>query len=166
MLLDLVLAGLIIFAIAQGFNRGLLPTLFSVVGYLGGGVIGLFVAKNFTGDWSGLASIVGIYLVAIFAGAQLGMFAMQKVGAGIHRKILFGPFKFLDSVLGGALALLQIVIFAAVVLTLLDYLPWELPHQLIKDSRIYENVSGFNLLSFQISDLLQSVSSHLDQLKS
>jgi hypothetical protein len=91
---------------------------------------------------------------------------MRKVGAGIHKKILFGPFKFLDSVLGGALALIQVAIFAAIVLTVIDYSPWELPHQLIEDSRIYESVSGFNLLAFQISDLLQSVSSHLDQLKS
>jgi uncharacterized membrane protein required for colicin V production len=166
MLLDLFLIGLIIIAIAQGFNRGLLPTLLSVIGYLGGGVAGLFIAKNLTGDWSGLISIVGLYLFAIFAGAQIGMFIMGKVGAGIHKRILFGPFKFLDSVLGGALALIQVAIFAAIVLTVIDYLPWELPHQLIEDSRVYESVSGFSLLSFQISDLLQSVSSHLDQLKS
>ena len=166
MLLDLILAGLIIFAIAQGFNRGLMPTLLSVIGYLGGGVAGLYGAKYLTSDWSGLTSIIALYLFAIFAGAQLGMFVMRKVGAGIHKKILFGPFKFLDSVLGGALALIQVAIFAAIVLTVIDYSPWELPHQLIEDSRIYESVSGFNLLAFQISDLLQSVSSHLDQLKS
>ena len=79
MILDLILAGLIIFAIAQGFNRGLLPTLFALIGYLGGGVVGLFAAKEFSGDWSGVVSIVALYLVAIFAGAQLGSWLMAKI---------------------------------------------------------------------------------------
>ena len=166
MILDLILAGLIIFAIAQGFNRGLLPTLFALIGYLGGGVAGLFAAKELSGDWSGVVSIVGLYLVAIFAGAQIGSWLMTKVGAGFRKRILLGPLRFLDSFLGSALALIQVAIFAAIVLTIIDYLPWELPQNLIEDSRIYESVAGFNLLSFQIEDLLQSVSSHLDQLKS
>ena len=166
MILDLILAGLIIFAIAQGFNRGLLPTFFALIGYLGGGVVGVFAAKEFSGDWSGVVSIVALYLVAIFAGAQLGSWLMAKVGAGFRKRVLFGPLKFLDSVLGGALALIQVAIFATVVLTIINYLPWGLPHDLIEDSRIYESVAGFNLLSFQIEDLLRSASSHLDQLKS
>jgi hypothetical protein len=91
---------------------------------------------------------------------------MAKVGTGFRKQILLGPLKFLDSILGGALALIQVAIFVAIVLTIINYLPWELPHNLIEDSRIYESVAGFNLLSFQIEDLLQSVSSHLDQLKS
>jgi hypothetical protein len=166
MILDLILAGLIIFAIAQGFNRGLLSTLFALIGYLGGGVIGLFAAKEFSSDWIGVVSIVGFYLVAIFAGAQLGSWLSAKVGSGFRKRLLLGPLKFFDSVLGGALALIQTAIFAAIVLTIINYLPWELPNNLIEDSRIYESVDGFNLLSFQIEDLLESVSLHLDQLKS
>ena len=166
MILDLILASLIIFAIAQGFNRGLLPTLFALIGYLGGGLLGIFAAKEFSGDWNGVLSIVGLYLVAMFAGAQFGSWLMAKVGAGFRNRVLFGPLKFLDSVLGGALALIQVTIFAAIVLTIINYLPWELPHNLIEDSRIYESAAGFNLLSFRIEDLLESVSSHLDQLKS
>ncbi|MFZ8872115.1 MAG: CvpA family protein [Candidatus Nanopelagicaceae bacterium] len=166
MILDLILAGLIIFAIAQGFNRGLLPTLFALIGYLGGGVIGLLAAKELSSDWSGVVSIVGFYLFAIFAGSQLGSWLMAKVGSGLRKRLLLGPLKFLDSVLGGGLALIQTAIFAALVLTIINYLPWELPNNLIEDSRIYESVAGFNLLSFQIEDLLESVSSHLDQLKS
>ena len=91
---------------------------------------------------------------------------MAKVGAGLHKRVLFGPFKFLDSILGGLLALIQVAIIAVVALTVIDYLPWELPHELIDASRIYSAIADFNLRSFQIADLLGSVSSHLDQLKS
>jgi uncharacterized membrane protein required for colicin V production len=166
MILDLILAGLMIIAIAQGFNRGLIPTLFAVLGYLGGGLLGLFAAKEITSDWSGLVTVIVTYLVAIFAGAQLGSYLATKVGAGIRKQVLFGPFKFLDSILGGALALLQIVILAAIVIKIVDYLPWKIPHNIIADSEIYQYFSGLNLLAFQISDLLKSVSSHLDQLRS
>ena len=166
MILDLILAGLIIFSVAQGFNRGLIPTIFALIGYLGGGVLGLFAAKELTNSWDGIISLVGLYLVAIFAGAQIGSWAMAKFGAGFRKRALFGPLKFLDSILGGALALIQLAIFAAIVLTIINYLPWSLPNSLIKDSQIYETFAGFNLLSFQIADLLESVSSHLDRLKS
>ena len=166
MILDLVLTGLIIFAIAQGFNRGFIPSLFALFGYFGGGALGFVAAKEFSSEWNGVISIVGLYLVAIFTGAQLGSWLMAKFGKGFRKGVLFGPFKFLDSLLGGALALIQVAIFAAIVLTIINYLPWDLPHSLIEESRIYESVSGFNLLSFQIEDLLQSISSHLDQLKS
>lgn len=166
MILDLILAGLMIIAIAQGFNRGLIPTLFAVLGYLGGGILGLFAAKEITSDWQGLVTVIITYLVAIFAGAQLGSFLAAKGGSSVRKQVLFGPFKFLDSILGGALALLQVVILAAIVVTILDYLPWKAPHTIIEDSRIYQYFSDLNLLAFQISDLLKSVSSHLDQLKS
>ena len=166
MILDLILGGLLIFAIAQGFNRGLVPTLFAILGYLGGGALGLIAAKEFSSEWRGLVSIILLYLFAIFAGAQFGSWAMGKIGSGIHKRFLFGPFKFLDSILGGLLALAQFVIVSVVVLTVIDYLPWKLPHELISGSRIYAATADLNLLSFQISDLLKSVSSHLDQLKS
>ena len=166
MILDLILAGVIIFAIAQGFNRGLVPTLFAVIGYLGGGALGIFVAREVSIDWVGITSTVALYLFAIFAGAQIGSWFMAKFGKGFRKRVLFGPFKFLDSLLGGALALVQVVIFAVIVLKIIDFLPWEFAHNLIADSRIYESVSGFNLLSFRIEDLLQSISSHLDRLKS
>jgi uncharacterized membrane protein required for colicin V production len=166
MILDLVLTGLIIFAIAQGFNRGLIPSLFAFIGYFGGGALGFVAAKEFSSEWNGVISIVSLYLVAIFTGAQFSSWLMAKFGKGLRKGVLFGPFKFLDSLLGGALALIQVAIFAAIVLTIINYLPWGLPHSLIVESRIYESISGFNLLSFQIEDLLQSISSHLDQLKS
>lgn len=166
MILDLILAGLVIFAIAQGFNRGLIPTIFGLIGYLGGGVLGVIVAKELTNSWEGIISLVGIYLVATFAGSQIGSLVMTKFGAGFRRRALFGPLKFLDSILGGALALVQIAIFAAIVLTIINYLPWALPNSLIEDSQIYQRFASFNLLSFQTADLLGLISSHLDQLKS
>ena len=166
MILDLVIAGLAIIAIAIGYNRGLIATLLSFIGYVGGGVGGLFLAERYSHSITTAVPTIAIYLFAIFLGANIGRFILGKIGAGIRKTILFGPFKFLDSILGGALSLLQLAIFVVVVLTIARYLPWSLPKNVIDKSEIYARFSNINLLSFQISDLLKSVSLHLDQLKS
>jgi len=165
-ILDIALLVIGIIAIATGYNRGALATLFSLIGYLGGGVAGFAAANWYTADWKGLTSIIFVYLFGIFAGANLGKLILEKTGIGIHKRILFGPFKFVNAVLGAGLSLAQVVIIAFVVITLIDYLPWELPHSIIEGSKVYKEIGDFNLLSFQISDLLKSTSLRWDQLRS
>ena len=166
MILDIALLAIGIIAIATGYNRGALATIFSIVGYLGGGVAGFAIANWYTAEWKGLIAVIALHLFGIFAGANLGRWILNKTGIGIHKRILFGPFKFVNAVLGGVLSLAQAALIAFVVLTLINYLPWQLPHSIIEGSKVYEQIGSFNLLSFQISDLLKSTSLRLDQLGS
>ena len=166
MVLDVGLILIVIVAIATGYNRGALATVFSIVGYVGGGVAGFAAANWYTSEWKGLASIIALHLFGIFLGASIGRWVLEKIGIGIHKRILFGPFKFLNAIGGATLSLAQAALAAFVIITLIDYLPWEIPHSIIKESKVYEEISDFNLLSFQISDLLRSTSLRWDQLKS
>jgi hypothetical protein len=165
-ILDIALLTLGIIAIATGYNRGALATVFSIVGYVGGGVAGFVAANWYTSDWKGLASIIALHLFGIFLGASIGRWILEKTGIGIHKRILFGPFKFINSLGGAILSLAQAALAAFVIITLIDYLPWQIPHSIIQESKVYEEISDFNLLSFQISDLLRSTSLRWDQLKS
>ncbi len=166
MLLDIALIIIGIIAIASGYNRGALATIFSIIGYVGGGVGGFALANWYSAEWKGLVSIIALHLFGIFAGANIGRWILSKTGIGIHKRILFGPFKFINAVLGAALSLAQTALIAFVALTLINYLPWDLPHSIIEGSQVYEEIGSFNLLSFQISDLLKSTSLRLDQLGS
>ena len=166
MILDIALLIAGIIAIATGYNKGALATLFSIIGYVGGGVAGFAAANWYTGEWKGLASIIALHLIGIFLGASAGKWFLEKTGVGIHKRILFGPLKFLNPIGGATLSLAQAVLAAFVIITLIDYLPWNLPHSLIENSKVYKEISDFNLLSFQISDLLRSTSLRWDQLKS
>jgi hypothetical protein len=166
MILDIALLAIGIIAIATGYNRGGIATLFSIIGYFGGGVAGFAAANWYTADWKGLTSIIFLHLLGIFAGANLGKFILEKTGIGIHKRVLFGPFKFANALLGSVLSLAQVTIIAFVIITLVNYLPWELPSTIIDGSKVYKEISNFNLLSFQISDLLKSTSLRWDQLKS
>jgi hypothetical protein len=160
----LLIAGII--AIATGYNRGALATLLTIIGYVGGGVAGFAAANWYTGEWKGLAQIIALHLIGIFLGASAGKWILEKTGVGIHNRILVGPLKFLNSIGGATLSLAQAVLAAIVIITLIDYLPGNLPHSIIENSKIYKEISDFNLLSFQISDLLKSTSLRWDQLKS
>ena len=166
MILDIALLIAGIIAIATGYNRGALATLLSIIGYVGGGVAGFAAAHWYTGEWKGLASIIALHLIGIFLGASAGKWFLEKTGVGIHKRILFGPLKFLNSIGGATLSLAQAALAAFVIITLIDYLPWALPHSLIENSKVYKEISDFNLLSFQISDLLKSTSLRWDQLRS
>ena len=166
MILDIALLVVAIIAIATGYNRGALATLLSILGYFGGGVAGFALANWYSQGWKGLTAIIFLHLFAIFAGANLGRWILEKSGIGIHKRILFGPFKFINSIFGAALSLAQAALAAYVVITLIKYLPWQLPDSIIGSSNLYREIADFNLLSFQISDLLKSTSLRWDQLRS
>jgi hypothetical protein len=166
LILDIALLGVAIIAIATGYNRGALATLLSILGCFGGGVAGFALANWYIAEWKGLTAIIFLHLFAIFAGANLGRWALGKSGIGIHKRILFGPFKFINSIFGAALSLAQVALIAYVVITLIKYLPWQLPDSIIGSSNLYREIADFNLLSFQISDLLKSTSLRWDQLRS
>ena len=165
MILDLILIGGAVISIGIGYAKGFISSLLSLIGYFGGAVAALYAAMRLTQTWNG-TSVVLVYLLAILLGATLGREVLSRIGRGIHKKFLFGPFGFIDSLVGGLLSLLQFALLSYVALTVARYMPANIAEQWISQSKIYRQVSDFNLLSFQISDLLKSISSHLDQLKS
>jgi hypothetical protein len=165
-ILDIALLIIAFIAVATGYNHGAVATIFSIIGYVGGGVAGFAAANWFTSDWKVLPKIIALHLLGIFLGASAGRWIFEKTGIGIHKRILVGPFKFINAILGAALSFTQAALASFVIITLIDYLPWQIPHSIIKESVVYKEIADFNLLSFQISDLLRSTSLRWDQLKS
>jgi hypothetical protein len=79
MILDIALIVFGIIAIATGYNRGALATLFSIVGYFGGGVAGFALVNWYTSEWKGLVSIIALHLFGIFAGANVGRWILWTI---------------------------------------------------------------------------------------
>ena len=140
MILDVTLLVLSIIAITIGYNRGALATLFSLIGYLGGGVVGFAAANWYTVDWKDLTSIIFLHLFGIFAGANLGKFILEKSGIVIHSKILFGPFKLLNSILGALIFFTQFAILIIAVLTIALQLPFEIIQFVTEGSQVLEKI--------------------------
>jgi len=133
----LVIAALTAFS---GFKNGLLQSVFKTVGYIAGGVLGLAIALEVVKNWQSNFAKIGAALVLIFLLAGIGEYLLGKIGLGIHKKILFGPFKLIDSLLGAALSLIRTVVVIYLVAILLIASPWSWADKNIKDSKFYATI--------------------------
>jgi len=121
----------------SGFRNGLLQSLFKTIGYIAGGVLGLAISLEFVKNWQSNFAKVGAVLVFIFLIAGIGEYLLGKIGVGIHKKILFGPLKLIDSLLGALLSLLRTTVLVYLTAILLIASPWQWADTNIKESKFY-----------------------------
>ena len=136
------LAVLVIAALTaiSGFRSGLLQSIFKTVGYIAGGVLGLAISLEVVKNWQSNFAKVGAALLLIFLLAGIGEFLLGKIGLGIHKKILFGPFKLADSLLGAALSLIRTIVVIYLVAILLIASSWSWADKNIQSSNFYTTI--------------------------
>lgn len=137
MFVDIALVLLALGAIKRGYSNGFLATIFRTLGYIVGGVAGLYFSLQLVSSWGSLLKEIVAVLVAIFLGAQVGLFIFGKVAKFFHARILWKPLRAIDSIAGVALELTRIVIIGYLVLTTLLWSPWSPVKTQINDSQIY-----------------------------
>ncbi len=137
---DLIVLAISILTAISGFRNGLLQSIFKTVGYIAGGVLGLAISLEVIKNWQSTFAKVGAALVLIFLLAGIGEYLLGKVGLGIHKKILFGPFKLINSLLGALLSLLRTAVLVYSTAILLIASPWQWADSNIKDSKFYTYV--------------------------
>ena len=159
---DLIVILILFIAFYGGYRNGLIKSIFTTVGYIAGGVLGLAAAVNYLSTWQSELQKVGLALLAILLGATLGEFLLGKIGS-LFRKVLFvPPFKFIDSLLGAGLSVTRAAFVLYVVATLLVVSSWSLADEQIKPSKVYTYTeshlpSVMKELRAEVDDLLQEV---------
>jgi len=134
---DLIIILILFIAFYGGYKSGLIKSVFSTIGYIAGGVLGLAAAVNYLSTWQSELQKVGLALLAILFGATLGDFLLGKIGS-LFRKVLFvPPFKFIDSLLGAGLSVARAAFVLYLVATLLVVSSWSLADNYIKTSKVY-----------------------------
>ena len=94
---DFIVILILFIAFYGGYKNGLIKSIFSTIGYIAGGVLGLAGAVDYLSTWQNELQKVGLALIAILLGATLGEFLLGKIGS-LFRKVLFvPPFKLIDS---------------------------------------------------------------------
>ena len=137
MLVDIALGLLAFGAIKRGYSAGFLATIFRTLGYIIGGVGGLYYSLQLVATWdSPLRQVIAV-LVAIFLGAQVGLFVFGKAAKFFHARLLWKPLKAIDSLAGVALELGRVVVIVYLVLTTLLWSPWSQVKTQINESQIY-----------------------------
>ncbi len=135
---DFAVVLILFIAFFGGYKNGLIKSIFSTIGYIAGGVLGLAAAVNYLSTWQSELQKVGLALLAILLGATLGEFLLSKIGS-LFRKVLFvPPFKFIDSLLGAVIALIRTAFVLSLVVILLVFSSWSLADQYVSTSFVYQ----------------------------
>lgn len=148
-------------ALIRGYRAGLLSTFFSALGFIGGGFAGLFTAIHFVRPWHSNFNKFAVIIIAIFVGASIGEAIFKRFAKFFHGKILFGPFKWLDSILGAALSIARTLVMIFIVGKLLIAMPWGIGHNEIPQSALFTKIEKsapkltLNLHSLPSANLLK-----------
>ena len=140
---DIGLGILILLSFYRGYRAGFLKSIFSMIGYVGGGVLGLAISWNYLKDWDGVIQKFAALILAIAVGSAVGQMILIKFASFFHKKILFGPFKWLDSLLGAAFSVLRIALMAYLIAVVCLASPWQWADKNIPDSQIYQKIDAY-----------------------
>lgn len=155
---DLILAVLIVLAFVSGYRTGFIKSIFSMVGFVGGGVLGLALGWNFLQNWENVLAKFALLLLAISIGSTIGQWALIKFAKAFHSKILFGPFKWADSLLGAAFSLIRTLLMAYLVATICIATPWSWADENIPTSKIYQEIDSYT------PQIIKTVTDRVDSL--
>jgi len=136
---DVVFILALLLSFVQGYRAGFLTTIFTFVGYIGGGLLGLTIGLHHFHS-HGVSRFIYLFL-AVVIGSSLGEALFRSIGKLFHKKILFAPFSWIDSLLGAAFSILRTAIMLLVLGHLLLVTPWSWVHAIPK-SEIYSKLNA------------------------
>ena len=121
----------------SGFKNGFIQTVFKTIGYIAGGVAGVAIAVEVMSTWSNNVAKATGAIILILLLATVGEFILGKIGLGFRKVLLISPLKFLDSLLGAALAALRTVFITYLIAVILIATPWSIGDKHIASSQFY-----------------------------
>jgi len=141
---DWVFVAALLFAFVRGYRAGFLSTIFRAIGFIGGGLGGLYLGIAYLHKYSSGVLKFFLLFVAIAIMASVGEFLFKKFAELFHNTLLFGPFKWADSLLGAAFSVLRTLIMLVVLGHLLLITPWGWAVHEIPTSKIYKKIDSFS----------------------
>lgn len=159
MLVDIGIGVLAFLVFISGYRAGFIASLFALVGYVGGGLLGLELAIKVTHGWNSVPKVIGVCALSILIIGTLGQNLLRVIGKGIHKKLFIGPLRFFDSILGAALGLLRLGIGLYILAAVILALPDNSLQKPIADSQFFTKIEPFapKLLSDVISKVKEII---------
>ncbi|MBO3745828.1 MarP family serine protease [Streptosporangiaceae bacterium NEAU-GS5] len=103
-LLDLILVGLVVAFAVSGYRQGFIIGAFSFLGFVGGAVVGMFIAPPISSAVvTGSTERALLAIVIVFLAATIGQFASSTVGAVVRSHVSWEPARTVDA-FGGSIA--------------------------------------------------------------
>ena len=140
-LVDLVLIGLALLFALSGFRQGLLVSVTSIVGFLGGAVLGAQLAGPVADRVDG-SSVTRVFaaLVVVLAGALLGQILAGAIGRAVRSRVTWEPAKVVDSIAGAVVSAAAVLLVAWMVASPLASSPFPPVSSQVRQSALVQAV--------------------------
>jgi S1-C subfamily serine protease len=138
---DLALVALALLFALSGFRQGLLVSATSIVGFLGGAVLGAQLSGPVADRIDG-GSVTRVFaaLVVVLAGALLGQILAGAIGRAVRRKVTWEPAKMVDSVAGAVVSAAAVLLVAWMVASPLASSPFPQVASQVRQSALVQAV--------------------------
>ena len=138
---DLVLIALALLFALSGFRQGLLVSATSIVGFLGGAVLGAQLAGPVADRIDG-SSVTRVFaaLVVVLAGALLGQIVAGAAGRALRSRVTWEPAKVVDSVAGAVVSSAAVLLVAWMVASPLASSPFPGVSSQVRQSALVQAV--------------------------
>src|SRR3954449_6172779 len=138
---DLLLIGLALLFALSGFRQGLLVSATSIVGFLGGAVLGAQLAGPVADRVNG-SSVTRVFaaLVVVLAGALLGQIVAGAAGRALRSRVTWEPAKVVDSVAGAVVSAAAVLLVAWMVASPLASSPFPGVSSQVRQSALVQAV--------------------------
>ncbi|TFV65130.1 UNVERIFIED_ORG: MarP family serine protease [Bacillus sp. AZ43] len=138
---DLVLIGLALVFALSGFRQGVVVSSASILGFLGGAVLGAQLSGPVAERIDG-SSVTRVFaaLVVVLAGALLGQILAGAIGRAIRSRVTWEPAKMLDSVIGAVVSAAAVLLVAWMVASPLASSPFPQVASQVRQSALVQAV--------------------------
>ncbi|MDQ3465628.1 MAG: MarP family serine protease [Actinomycetota bacterium] len=143
-MIDLLIVVLAVLFAANGFRQGLILSLASFVGFLGGAVLGLQLAGPVVNavSTSSLFGQVFLAVLVVLGVAFLGQLAAVWVGQLLRQRLTWRPARRVDAVLGSVVSALAVLLVAWMVATPLASSAFPTLAREVRESTLVSAVDG------------------------
>ncbi|MCW2743332.1 MAG: Trypsin-like serine protease with C-terminal domain [Blastococcus sp.] len=138
---DLVLIALALLFALSGFRQGLLVSATSILGFLGGAVLGAQLSGPVADRIDG-SSVTRVFaaLVVVLAGALLGQILAGAAGRALRSRVTWEPAKMVDSVAGAVVSAASVLLVAWMVASPLASSPFPQVSSQVRQSALVQAV--------------------------
>lgn len=138
--LDVALIGAIGLFAWTGYRQGLLAGVLSFGGFVGGGLVGLYVAPAVAETFAGGSGATLVRIAVVLALASLGQLVGTLAGGAARRRVTWAPARQIDSAGGALVSAIGVLAIAWAMSTLLRESPYVGLNKQINGSMVLQRV--------------------------
>jgi uncharacterized membrane protein required for colicin V production len=136
-IVDSILILILLVAFFSGYRIGLLQSIFKAIGYILGGLLGIYLALNYFEQFESRIVKLLFTLILILVSAISLEYILGKIGLLLYKGLLFTPVKGVDSLFGALLSIVKNLIIFYLLASVLLLSNFKQPTAYINDSYIY-----------------------------